>query len=193
MADARFYFDLASPYAYLAAERLAGRHDVEWEPVLLGAIFGWRGRGSWAATPARAANVAEIERRAASYGLPPIAWPPGWPADSLKAMRAALWAGDEGRPVAFALAAFRRAFRRGEDIGRLEVLRAAAGDIGLDADKLAQAIEDPAIKARLKEVTTAAYADGVTGIPTVAAGGRMFYGDDRLDEALAALDRERAA
>ena len=63
--------DLASPYAYLAVARAASVLGSEpvLRPVLAGAIFGYRGRGSWALTPERAAGEAEIERRAAAYGL----------------------------------------------------------------------------------------------------------------------------
>jgi 2-hydroxychromene-2-carboxylate isomerase len=92
------YFDLASPYAYLAVER-AGRAlgaEPELLPVLVGAIFVHRGYGSWALTGQRAAGEAEIERRARAYELPPIAWPPDWPANSLAAMRAACAAFSRG-------------------------------------------------------------------------------------------------
>src|SRR5205085_9663745 len=93
------YFDLGSPYAYLAVERAGGvlGHEPELQPVLLGAIFAARGHGSWAHTEQRAAGEAEIERRAAAYGLPPIAWPPDWPSPPLAAMRAAVIAQQEGR------------------------------------------------------------------------------------------------
>ncbi len=63
----RLYFDLASPYAYLAVSRVADvlGEPVALEPILLGAIFGLRGSGSWAHTDARAAEMAEVEVRAA--------------------------------------------------------------------------------------------------------------------------------
>jgi 2-hydroxychromene-2-carboxylate isomerase len=124
--------------------------------------------------------VAEVEARAARYGLPPVAWPPDWPPNTLGAMRAATWAGDP----AFALACFRRAYRDGEDLASLDVLAAAAGDAGLDPSALRDAVGDPGVKQRLKEETAAAWAAGVTGVPTLRVAGRAFYGDDRLDEAL---------
>jgi 2-hydroxychromene-2-carboxylate isomerase len=82
MAAPNLYFDLASPYAYLAVARARDVFGVEpeLEPILPGAIFGMRGHASWALTPERDRNVAEIERRAARYGLPPLAWPRDWPA-----------------------------------------------------------------------------------------------------------------
>src|SRR5690349_23847291 len=103
------YFDLASPYAYLAvarAEQVLGRPPVL-RPVLVGAIFRARGYGSWADTPQRASGEAEIEARAQRYGLPPVRWPKGWPVDSLNAMRACVYADQQGVLDAFAHAVYR--------------------------------------------------------------------------------------
>src|SRR4051812_50031887 len=100
---AELYFDLGSPYASLAVARapsMLGSEPVL-RPVLLGAIFRARGTGSWAHTEGRAAGIAEVERRAAAYGLPPLRWPPGWPGNGLQAMRAAGWARGGGAPDAF--------------------------------------------------------------------------------------------
>jgi 2-hydroxychromene-2-carboxylate isomerase len=80
------YFDLGSPYAYLAvarAEAVFGRQP-DLEPVLLGAIFRLRGSGSWSQTSERATGIAEVQRRALAYGLPAVAWPDGWPLDGLR-------------------------------------------------------------------------------------------------------------
>jgi 2-hydroxychromene-2-carboxylate isomerase len=189
-ADPELFYDLGSPYAYLAverAERVLGVAPVL-QPVLLGAIFAARGHGSWSQTPARAEGIAEVERRAAAYGLPPVRWPPGWPPNTLLAMRAAVWAERHGRGAAFARAAFRRAFAAGEDLGALAVLDAAAVDAGLPAGELAAAIAEPAIKDELRARTQAALELGVRGVPTVLAGGRLLYGDDRLEN-VAPADR----
>src|ERR1700722_18798400 len=78
-----FYFDLGSPFAYLAAERLEQILPASaiWQPVSLGALFKATGRSSWAlgGPLARESGMAEVERRARSYGLPPIRWPDPWP------------------------------------------------------------------------------------------------------------------
>jgi len=96
------FYDLGSPYAYLAVERAAHVLGAppDLRPVLLGAIFAARGHGSWSATPQRDAGMAEVERRAAAYGLPPLRWPGDWPPNTLAAMRAAVWADreDAARP-----------------------------------------------------------------------------------------------
>jgi 2-hydroxychromene-2-carboxylate isomerase len=187
---ATLYYDLASPYAYLAFSRA---HDVlpappRLQPVLAGAIFAHRGWGSWAHMDTRADNIAEIERRAERYGLPPVTWPPGWPPNALHAMRACVWAERAGGPEGaerFARTAFAAAFAHAADLGDMEVLIAAADRAGLPAGDLAEGIADPAVKQALKDTTDAAIARGVNGVPTLEADdGRLLFGDDRLEDAL---------
>jgi 2-hydroxychromene-2-carboxylate isomerase len=182
------FFDLGSQYAYLAVERAERVLGVppRLAPVLLGAIFRARGHGSWGDTPERAAQQAEIERRARSYGLPPVRWPPGWPPNTLAAMRAVVWAQRHGRGDAFARAAFRRAFADGADIGDIAVLADVAGAVGLAPAELEPAIATPSIKDELRERTEEALALGVRGVPTLAASGVLHYGDDRLEAAASA-------
>jgi 2-hydroxychromene-2-carboxylate isomerase len=183
------YFDLGSPYGYLAVTRAATVLGVEpeLEPVLLGAIFRYRGSGSWSETDRRDWNVAEIERRAREYGLPAVAWPPGWPPNGLAAMRAATWAKRLGRLREFATAAYRSAFVDGRDLADPEVVAMAAAEAGLPADELPGAIADPDVKDELRRATDAAWESGVRGVPTLRAGSVLYYGDDRLEEAAAAL------
>ena len=155
--------------------------EPELRPVLVGAIFGYRGRGSWAHTPERAAGEGEVERRAAAYGLPPVKWPPDWPLNSLNAMRAATYAQREGLQREFVAAAYEREFARGEDISGVEVLAEIGASVGLN--RVAEAVADPEIKRALKDATDDAWAAGVQGVPTLDTGDRMLFGDDRLEEA----------
>jgi 2-hydroxychromene-2-carboxylate isomerase len=182
------FFDLASPYAYLAVERAPSvfRGPVELQPVLLGALFQRRGWGSWALTDERDAGMAEVERRAGDYGLPALVWPPDWPANSLAADRAAIWAAQQGDAEPFVRAVFRHQFTRGVDIGDPRVLGEAAAEVGLDPDELIAATQRPAIKQALRAATDRAWELGVQGVPSVSVAGRVFFGDDRLEEAAAA-------
>jgi 2-hydroxychromene-2-carboxylate isomerase len=182
------YFDLGSPYAYLAVsrcERVLGQ-GVRLQPVLVGAIFAHRGWGSWGHTAERQGNVAEVERRARAYGLPPVRWPEGWPNNTLAAMRATLWAGERGAGGRFARAAFAAAFAEGKDLSDLDAVREVSAAVGLDADETMLAVADPRIKAELKRVTDEAIADGIGGVPCTRVDGRVFYGDDRLEQAASA-------
>jgi 2-hydroxychromene-2-carboxylate isomerase len=188
---ATLYYDLASPYAYLAVSRAREvlATPPRLQPVLVGAIFAYRGWGSWAHMDSRAENMAQVGMRAARYGLPPVTWPPGWPPNSLAAMRACVWAERVAGAEAaerFALTAFRAAFAQCADLSDMMVLVAAAHRAGLPAGELAEGIADPAVKAALKDATAAAIALGVNGVPTlVTDDGAVLYGDDRLEEAAA--------
>lgn len=178
------YYDLGSPYAYLAIERAREVLGIEprLEPVLVGGIFLERGHGSWAHTDERQARIAELEARAERYGLPTLVWPEGWPNNTLKAMRAAVWADRMGLEREFALAAFRAAFAEGRDLSQVAEVAAIADLVGLPAEMEA-AIETPEIKEALRDSTASAWSRGVAGVPCIEVGGEIFYGDDRLEEA----------
>ncbi|MFL5901764.1 MAG: 2-hydroxychromene-2-carboxylate isomerase [Solirubrobacterales bacterium] len=189
---ATFYFDLGSPYAYLAAERIsglfteAGLEQPEWQPVLLGGLFRTFGRDSWANGPGRAEGIAEVERRAAAYGLPPLAWPEPWPGNTLFAMRVATFAKQTGRTVSFALAAFRQAFAAGRDLSEPDNVLIAAAACELHPRALLKAVETQGVKSALREATDRAAELGVTGVPALVVDGKVFWGDDRVEEAVAA-------
>jgi 2-hydroxychromene-2-carboxylate isomerase len=191
-----FYFDLGSPFAYLTAERLsAGTLPlVRWQPLSLGALFKLNGRSSWALGDAqrRAAGMAEVERRASSYGLAPVRWPDPWPGNYLMAMRAATFAECNALGREFAICAFRHAFREGRDLSLPEHVLEAAHQVGLDPREVADATREPEIKLALREATDAAHSGGVFGVPTIVIGDELFWGDDRLVDAAARLAaRER--
>jgi 2-hydroxychromene-2-carboxylate isomerase len=190
MTDPVLYFDLGSPYAYLALARAESVLGVkpELQPVLLGAIFARRGFGSWAHTPAREGRIAEIERRARRYGLPPLRWPAEWPGNGLVAMRCAIWAGAHERGEAFARAVFERQFVEGADIADLDMLLGCARDADLDAAALRRALGEPALKQSLHEASDRAWEVGVRGVPTLRVG-QLFYGDDQLELAADVLAR----
>jgi len=184
-----FYYDLGSPYAYLTAERINAVLPAVpiWQPVLLGAIFAATGRSSWAETPERETGMAEVERRGREYGLQPFRWPDPWPGDGLTAMRAAIFAKQAGRAVAYSLAAFRQAFAAGRDLSETDNVLIAAAACELHPRAVLKGISMRSVKDELRAATDEAIARGVIGVPTVAVGERLFFGDDRLEEAAAAL------
>jgi 2-hydroxychromene-2-carboxylate isomerase len=186
-----FYYDLGSPYAYLAAERIQRILPVVpvWQPILLGGIWKETGGMSWATTDERQRGMAEIERRATRYGLMPVRWPAGWPNHTLQAMRAATFAQQTGRAVAFSLAAFRQAFAAGRDLSVVDNVLIAAAACELHPKAVLKAIEMQSTKDRLRDETRKAYERGVRGVPTIAVGDELFWGDDRLEEAAAALEK----
>ncbi len=188
--ETTFYFDLGSPFAYLAAERIESLlpEPIVWQPVSLGALFKLTGRSSWALGDAgsRQSGMAEVERRAYGYKLEPVLWPDPWPTNYLYAMRAATYAFQVGRGRQFTEKAFRQAFERGRDLALVEHVLEAAEQAELDPRAVDDATRDPEIKLALRRATDAAHARGVFGVPTVAVGDELFWGDERLEDAVLA-------
>ena len=133
----------------------------------------------------------EIEERAAERGLPPVRWPEGWPerSYSLLPLRAALIAEAHGRLRAFSLETYRLMFAEGRTLTEPAPVLDAAAAVGLNRDAVDVRLENPEIKARLRAYTDEAIARGVTGVPTVAVGGALFWGDDLLEAAARAAAR----
>jgi 2-hydroxychromene-2-carboxylate isomerase len=159
-----------------------------WQPILLGGLFKRFGRDSWANGPDRAEGMAEVERRAAVYGLQPIRWPEPFPGNTLLAMRAATYAKQAGRVVAFSLAAFRQAFAAGRDLSDQDNVLLAAAACELHPRALRSAVERDSVKRELREATERAGDHGIRGVPSLVVDGEVFWGDDRLEDAV-----ERAA
>jgi 2-hydroxychromene-2-carboxylate isomerase len=197
MAAPTFYFDVSSPYAYLAAQRIDELVPVpvRWQPIAFGALIIEIGKTPWSLTSdTRAAGIAEVERRARERGLPPLAWPPGWPAESYSVvpLRAILVAAERGLHKDLTRALYHRAFVDGVALNRPEVVLEAAADVGLDPEWMEAELERQPIKDALRKATAEAIAHGVTGVPTVAVDGELFWGDDRLEAAAAALTPGRS-
>ncbi len=187
-----FYYDLGSIYAYLTAERINGLfaeatgQTPEWQPVLLGGLFQRFGRGSWMLTEERDRGLRECERRASAYGLPAIVWPDPCPGNTLYAMRVATFAKEIGKGVSFPLAAFRQAFAGGRDLTDPDNVMIAAAATEMHPRAIATAVGRDSIKERLKQATEEAGDLGVRGVPSVLVADDVFWGDDRLEEAVAA-------
>ena len=123
------------------------------------------------------------ERRAAEYGLQPIRWPDPWPGNTLYAMRAATFAKQSGRTVAFALAAFRQAYAAGRDLTDPDNVLLAAAACELHPRAVEKGVETASTKEALIEATERAGDLGVRGVPAVVVRDEVFWGDDRLDDA----------
>jgi 2-hydroxychromene-2-carboxylate isomerase len=184
-----FFYDLGSPYSWLAAERVSSvlPEPPVWRPILLGGLFKALGRRSWATTDAREAGMREVEHRAAEYGLQPVVWPDPWPGNTLFAMRVATFATEIGKGVSFPLAAFRQAFAGGRDLSEFENVLIAAAACELHPNAVMKAAERPNVKEALKAATQEALDRGVVGVPSIAIGDQVFWGDDRLSEAARTL------
>jgi 2-hydroxychromene-2-carboxylate isomerase len=181
---AAFYYDFASPEAYLAAERVIstlGAHGLtaEWTPI--------RSPRDWHAFRCQTEEDiarAAIERTVADRGLQPVRWPPAF--DSELALRAATYARSIGRAVAFTLAAFRQAYAGGHDLGDTDTILIAASACEMHPRAVLQALERESVVQRLDEATALAQQRGILDVPAVwSPDGRVLAGDAALDTVVA--------
>ena len=184
-----FYFDFSSPYGYLAAKRIdevAAKHgrSVTWRPHLIGAVFPTTGSKPLLDIPLKG-DYARIDlpRTARHLGIPFIL-PERFPFLSVAAARAFYWLSDSDPETAkaLAMALYDRVFGEGEEISSAEAVIAVASGLGVDADTLRAALNDPAVKERLKNEVNAAIERGVFGSPYIIIDGEPFWGHDKLEE-----------
>ena len=169
----RFYYDLASPEAYLVAERaLHALGEVpEWIPVRIDEP------GPFRCQEEINSYMEDVERRAAALGLMALRWPDPFPADTEWAMLAATYAKQIGRGVAFSLAAFRQAFAAGRDLSERDNVLIAAAACEMHPAALVKGAELRGTKDALAENTARARADGVRTLPAMWVDGRVLEGE----------------
>jgi 2-hydroxychromene-2-carboxylate isomerase len=176
MSGATFLYDVGSPWCWLAGERVAhvlGLVPV-WQPVLAAGLPG-DGIGD--------VDRAAVDAAAAAQGLPPLRWPDPWPFDSELAMRAATFAKQSGRAVAFSLAAMRQAFAGGRDLSVPDNVLIAAAACELHPRALLKGVETATVRDALREATAEAAVQGVHELPAIVAGGRVFGGPRAVEDA----------
>jgi 2-hydroxychromene-2-carboxylate isomerase len=200
MPEIEFWYDFASTYSYLTAMRIeplakAAGVRVAYRPFLLGPIFKSQGltTSPFVANPVKGRYMArDIARIAGARGLV-FHIPDPFPAHSLAAARLSTVAEAEGWIEPFTRAVFAAEFAAREDIASTEVLTRILSGLGHDPTRISAAAATPENRAVLRERTEAAARKGIFGAPTfVTADGELFWGDDRLEQALAWAKRLRA-
>lgn len=184
-----FYFDFSSPFGYIASERIEavaaelGR-EVAWHPILLGATFKETGVKPLIEVPLKGDySRRDMERAARQHGIAYLV-PESFPFASIAACRAVYWAQERhpGRATALIHALYRAAWQQGRDIGTAEAVIEVAGEAGFDKEEVKAALQDPAVKDRLRQAVEASLAAGVCGSPFMIADGEPFWGNDRLEQ-----------
>lgn len=195
-----FWFEFASTYSYLSVPRIeamgaAAGVQIAWEPFLLGPIFaeqGWddspfnlypaKGRYMWR----------DMERLCAGYGIP-FTKPSRFPRSGLLAARVARLGGETDEPwlPGFVRAVFRANFAEDCEIGDAAEVRSILDSLGLPGASIVEQAQAPDNKQRLREQTRRAAELGVFGAPSFVVGGELFWGNDRLEDALSWATRGR--
>jgi 2-hydroxychromene-2-carboxylate isomerase len=189
---AAFYFDLASPECYLAAERILQLLPgaAEWTPVLAAGLPG---------SEQPPAPRAEIPRRAQELGLQPLRWPEPFPFDSALAMRVATYAKSIGRAVPFAQAAFRQAFAGGHSLAEADHVLIAAAACEMHPAAVLRGAELRSVERELATATDRAARAGIIDVPAVVVDGaqhgaaaQVFLGADAIERAAVAMSDSAA-
>jgi 2-hydroxychromene-2-carboxylate isomerase len=186
-----FWFDFASTYSYIGAERMralgAVPPAVSWRPFLLGPIFKEFGltTSPFVTWPVKGAYMwRDLERLADRHGLA-FRKPDPFPQHSVLAGRVATAHATAPWLPDFACGVFRAEFAEGRDIADPATLAAVLEDVGVDAAGALAAARTDDAKAALRAATDAAAARGLFGAPSFTVGDELFWGQDRLDDALA--------
>jgi 2-hydroxychromene-2-carboxylate isomerase len=195
----QLWFEFASTYSYPAVHRVAGlaaARDVEVEcrPFLLGPIFraqGWndspfniypaKGRYMWR----------DLERLCAKYDLP-FRRPTVFPRSSLVAARVACLGRGEAWCASFIRAVYHANFADDREIGSADVIAEILDALGEPGRELVARTASPEVKDLLRRETEEAGRLGIFGAPTVTVGSELFWGNDRLEDALDWAARETA-
>lgn len=194
MKQVEFFFDVGSPYSYLAYRQLpkiaqAKGAEIVWRPMLLGGVFQATGNSSPATVPAKGqySNI-DLERWAKHFDVP-IQQNPHFPINTLQLMRGAV--GMQLRSEAefhrYLAAIFSAMFEHPRNLGDLQELAAVLEAAGISPALMLKLVQDDRVKQALRKTTEEAVARGVFGAPTFFVGDAMFWGQDRLHFVEAAL------
>jgi 2-hydroxychromene-2-carboxylate isomerase len=198
---AAFYFDLASPLAYLATERVL--HELpgpaEWQPVLERELRAPTTESLVGGRPAARRDGehevfrAELARRADELGLQPLRWPDPFPFDSAMAMRVATYAKSIGRVVPFAQAAFRQAFAGGRSLADADNVLIAAAACEMHPAAVLRGAELRSVTAQLADATERAARSKIIKIPAILVEDTVFEGEHAIELASARMSERSLA
>ena len=198
MERVEFYFDLVSPYSYLARTQVSricreAGAELVLRPMLLGAVHKEIGLQAPIWVPNKGPyQVRDIHRWAEHYGMP-MRFPEPFPFRTLKTMRAAMVRAEEGDLETFVREAFVLYWEEGgapkgmKEADEDGPLKEVATRIGTEPEELLEKATSDEAKAALKNATAEAVERGVFGAPTIFVGDEMFWGNDRLHFVEAAL------
>ena len=184
-----FYFDLTSPYSYVAAEQIediaaAGNRVVNYKPTLLGFVFKSTGNSAPMMNPAKGKYSAKDFARTARFHGLEINWPKKFPINATVGSRAILQVIDTQPEKAGELtrALYKAYFVTGQDITEEAVVAEVASSIGLDGSALVAGTQDESIKEQMKNAVQESIDAGMFGAPYFVVDGEAFWGQDRMEQ-----------
>ena len=183
-----FYFDIISPYAYLAYKQLNSLKKTKqivfnYNPILLGGLHKLAGITAPAFNEFKMKNMKNDCNLIASKKNIKFHWNDKFPINSLKIMRGYLSVNDEKKDI-YLEAFFNAYWRDNIDLDNIEEIKSVLKKIDIESNKFFNDLEDIKIKEKLKEITNSAFKKEVFGAPTFIVNNKLFWGQDRLDYAI---------
>ena len=189
MAKLEVFWDVGSPYAYLAITQLDGLRErtgaeIERIPFLLGGVFKASGNSAPIEIPPKARYLAsDLRRWARDYGVEmKLPGETPFPISTVLPMRVAVAARRVGAGDRYCDAVFRAYWAEGRDVSEPAVLADVCRDVGLDPEQMLQQTQKQDVKDELRAASDQAVARGAFGAPTFFVGDEMYWGNDRLPQ-----------
>jgi 2-hydroxychromene-2-carboxylate isomerase len=181
--EVEVYYDVSSPYTYLAFTRLFDvieRYDAKLTllPVYLGGLF--KALGRTLPHPSKLTYMQKDLNDWASFLGVPLKFPSVFPLNSIQVQRGAVWMKDRGLEEAYVKRVFPAYWVEDRDLSKDEELLDIVNSLGVDSQDFLQGVRSEEVKQKLKEITEVALSRGVFGVPTFFVSGEMFWGNDRL-------------
>ena len=192
MTRLEFFYDLTSPWTYLAftgIQPIAERYgvNIEWRPILVGGVFNAVNQDLYAQREAAFGNkrrmrymMKDLADWAALRNIE-IRWPEFHPANAVKCMRGCFIAEEQGLLVEYSREVFEAYWGRNENVAEENVLRDIAGKLGMNGEDFVARLGEQQYKDQLRENTDEVIERGAYGSPTIYINGDdMYFGNDRL-------------
>ena len=182
-AEVEVYYDISSPYTYLAFTRLFSiveRYGAKLTllPVYLGGLFKALGRAL--PPPSKLMYMQKDLDDWASFLGVPLKFPSVFPLNSIQVQRGAVWMKDRGLEEDYVKCVFPAYWVGDRDLSKDEELLDIVNSLGVDPQDFLRGVRSEEVKQKLREITEAALSRGVFGVPTFFVSGEMFWGNDRL-------------
>lgn len=181
--EVEVYYDVSSPYTYLAFTRLFGiteRYGAKLTllPVYLGGLF--KALGRTLPHPSKLTYMQKDLNDWASFLGVPLKFPSVFPLNSIQVQRGAVWMKERGLEEDYVKRVFPAYWVEDRDLSKDEELLDIVNSLGVDSQDFLQGVRSEEVKHKLKEITEVALGRGVFGVPTFFVSGEMFWGNDRL-------------
>lgn len=181
-----FYYDFSSPYTYIASTRIEkicedNGAELEWKPFLLGGVFNEIGSVPAVQIDNKFRYLRKDIEDSADYYNVEFNFPDLFPLNSVRSMRGAFAAQEQGKLLEYTHEMFRLYWTQGVDLSKADILGEAVSKIGIDTEWFLNRIGEQDIKDKLRDETNTAIERGVFGAPTMFVDDQMFWGNDRLD------------